>query len=151
MIRNANGIEHRLIKPNHPWSAEGLETVRRAASPKDSQVERMHSTIKDAAVRCFHCDSQDQLRTHLDDVIAGRNRTKPAGAARSAPFMRSAAVAYAVVEQQQYGPAQQKNRENPQQQPRPIGKLRRLRQARLDMGGKIARLALAFGNGCLIG
>ncbi len=36
MICEANGIEHRLTKPNHPWT--------------NGQVERMNRTIKDATV-----------------------------------------------------------------------------------------------------
>ena len=37
MICEANGIEHRLTKPNHPWT--------------NGQVERMNRTIKDATVK----------------------------------------------------------------------------------------------------
>ena len=37
MICEANGIEHRLTKPNHPWT--------------NGQVERMNRTIKDAMYR----------------------------------------------------------------------------------------------------
>jgi hypothetical protein len=40
MICEANGIEHRLTKPNHPWT--------------NGQVERMNRTIKDATVKRFH-------------------------------------------------------------------------------------------------
>jgi len=43
MICEANGIEHRLTKPNHPWT--------------NGQVERMNCTIKDATVKRFHSDS----------------------------------------------------------------------------------------------
>jgi len=43
----ASGIEHRLTKPNHPWT--------------NGQVER------------FHYDSHDQLRTHLADFLAAYN------------------------------------------------------------------------------
>jgi len=50
MICEANGIEHPLTKPNHPWT--------------NGQVERMNRTIKDATVKRFHYDSHDQLRTH---------------------------------------------------------------------------------------
>ncbi len=50
------GIEHRLTKPNHPWT--------------NGQVERMNRTIKDATLRRFHYDSHNQLRTHLADFMA---------------------------------------------------------------------------------
>ena len=59
MICEANGIEHRLTKPNHPWT--------------NGQVERMNRTIKDATVKRFHYDSHDQLRTHLADFLAAYN------------------------------------------------------------------------------
>lgn len=58
-ICEANGIKHRLIKPNHPWI--------------NCQVERMNRTIKDATVKCFHYDDHDQLRTHLADFMAAYN------------------------------------------------------------------------------
>jgi transposase InsO family protein len=45
MICEANGIEHRLTKPNHPWT--------------NGQVERMNRTIKDTTVKRFHYDSHD--------------------------------------------------------------------------------------------
>jgi hypothetical protein len=51
--------EHRLTKPNHPWT--------------NGQVERMNRTIKDATVKRFHYDSDDQLRTHLADFLAAYN------------------------------------------------------------------------------
>jgi len=59
MICEANGIEHRLTKPNHPWT--------------NGQVERMNRTIKDATVKRFHYDSHGQLRTHLTDFLAAYN------------------------------------------------------------------------------
>ncbi len=55
MICEANGIEHRLTEPNHPWT--------------NGQVERKNRTIKDATVKRFHYDSHDQLRTHLADFL----------------------------------------------------------------------------------
>src|SRR6056297_696339 len=59
MICEANGIEHRLTKPNHPWT--------------NGQVERMNRTIKDATVKRYHYDGHDQLRTHLADFMAAYN------------------------------------------------------------------------------
>uniref|UniRef100_A4WY84 Integrase catalytic domain-containing protein n=1 Tax=Cereibacter sphaeroides (strain ATCC 17025 / ATH 2.4.3) TaxID=349102 RepID=A4WY84_CERS5 len=59
MICEANGIEHRLTKPNHPWT--------------NGQVERMNRTIKDATVKRFHYGSHHQLRTHLADFMAAYN------------------------------------------------------------------------------
>ena len=47
----ARGIEHRLTKPNHPWT--------------NGQVERMNRTIKDATIKRYHYDSHEQLRSHL--------------------------------------------------------------------------------------
>lgn len=51
-----NGIEHRLTKPNHPWT--------------NGQVVRMNRTFKDATVKRFHYYSHDQLRTHLPGFLA---------------------------------------------------------------------------------
>jgi transposase InsO family protein len=54
-----HGIEHRLTKPNHPWT--------------NGQVERMNRTIKDATVKRYHYDSHDQLRGHLNDFVSAYN------------------------------------------------------------------------------
>ncbi|CAM3975828.1 Transposase, truncated [Paracoccus yeei] len=59
MICEANGIAHRLTKPNHPWN--------------NGQVERMNRTIKEATVKRFHYDDHDQLRAHLADFMAAYN------------------------------------------------------------------------------
>jgi transposase InsO family protein len=53
------GIEHRLTKPNHPWT--------------NGQVERMNRTIKDATVKRYHYDDHSQLRQHLDDFVSAYN------------------------------------------------------------------------------
>ena len=55
MICAANKIEHRLTKPNHPWT--------------NGQVERMNRTIKEATVKRYHYDSHNQLRGHLSDFL----------------------------------------------------------------------------------
>jgi hypothetical protein len=59
MICEANDIEHRLAKPNHPWT--------------NGQVKRMNRTIKEATVKRFHYESHDQLRTHLAASTAAYN------------------------------------------------------------------------------
>jgi transposase InsO family protein len=59
MICEANEIEHRLTKPNHPRT--------------NGQVERMNPTIKEATVKRFHYERHDQLLTHLTDFMASYN------------------------------------------------------------------------------
>jgi transposase InsO family protein len=54
-----HGIEHRLTKPNHPWT--------------NGQVERMNRTIKEATVHRYHYDNHEQLRRHLDDFVSAYN------------------------------------------------------------------------------
>ncbi len=59
MICEANDIEHRLTKPNHPWT--------------NGQVELMNRTIKEATGKRFHYESHEQLRVHLADFMAAYN------------------------------------------------------------------------------
>ncbi len=54
-ICGANSFEHRLTKPNHPWT--------------NGSVERMNRTIRHATVKRHHYDSHDQLLSHLSDVL----------------------------------------------------------------------------------
>lgn len=54
-----HGIEHRLTKPNHPWT--------------NGQVERMNRTIKEATVKRYHYDGHQQLQSHLTDFINAYN------------------------------------------------------------------------------
>jgi transposase InsO family protein len=61
-ICRAHGIEHRLTKPNHPWT--------------NGQVERMNRTIKDATVKRYHYDSHDQLRKHLQLFLDAYNHAR---------------------------------------------------------------------------
>ncbi len=61
-VCDANGIEHRLTKPNHPWT--------------NGQVRRMNRTIKDAAVKRYHSESHDLLRTRLADCLATDNSAR---------------------------------------------------------------------------
>src|SRR5688500_4770623 len=57
-----NDIEHRLTKPNHPWT--------------NGQVERMNRTLTDATVKRYHYDSHDQLRTHLTLFLDAYNHAR---------------------------------------------------------------------------
>jgi transposase-like protein len=54
-----NDIEHRLTKPNHPWT--------------NGQVERMNRTIKEATVRRYYYESHDRLRAHLATFLEAYN------------------------------------------------------------------------------
>ncbi|MCR9127718.1 MAG: hypothetical protein NXH82_16590 [Rhodobacteraceae bacterium] len=65
MLREANGIAHRLTEPNHPRT--------------NGQVEGMNRTIKAAAVKRFRNDSHDQLRrlTHFMTADNFARRIKP--------------------------------------------------------------------------
>src|SRR5271167_4375889 len=54
-----HGIEHRLTKPNHPWT--------------NGQVERMNTSIKDATLQPSFYDAHEQLKTHLTDVRRAYN------------------------------------------------------------------------------
>jgi transposase InsO family protein len=54
-----HGIEHRLTKPNHPWT--------------NGQVERMNRTLKEATVQRYHYESHEQLRQHLANFLAAYN------------------------------------------------------------------------------
>jgi transposase InsO family protein len=58
-ICRANDIEHRLTKPNHPWT--------------NGQVERMNRTIKEATVNRYHYETHHQLRQHLADFVTAYN------------------------------------------------------------------------------
>ena len=58
-ICREHDIEHRLTKPNHPWT--------------NGQVERMNRTIKDATVKRYHYGSHDELRQHLQLFIDAYN------------------------------------------------------------------------------
>jgi hypothetical protein len=58
-ICREHDIEHRLTKPNHPWT--------------NGQVERMNRTIKEATVKRYHYDSHDELRTHLGNFVDAYN------------------------------------------------------------------------------
>jgi hypothetical protein len=57
-----HGIEHRLTKPNHPWT--------------NGQVERMNRTLKEAMVQRYYYESHEQLRAHLADFLAAYNFAK---------------------------------------------------------------------------
>jgi transposase InsO family protein len=55
-------VEHRLTKPNHPWT--------------NGQVERMNRTLKEATVRRYHYATHQQLREHLVAFLDAYNFAK---------------------------------------------------------------------------
>ena len=55
-------IEHRLTKPNHPWT--------------NGQVERMNRTLKEATVKRYHYENHAQLREHLYNFLNAYNFAK---------------------------------------------------------------------------
>ena len=55
-------IDHRLTRPNHPWT--------------NGQVERMNRTLKEATVRTYHYDTHEQLRAHLAAFLNAYNFAK---------------------------------------------------------------------------
>ena len=57
-----NDIDHRLTKPNHPWT--------------NGQVERMNRTLKEATVRRYYYDSHERLREHLAAFVDAYNHAK---------------------------------------------------------------------------
>lgn len=61
-VCDENGIEHRLTKPNHPWT--------------NGQVERLNRTLKDATVKRFHYESHDQLRQQLQLFLDAYNHAR---------------------------------------------------------------------------
>jgi transposase InsO family protein len=61
-ICRENSIEHRLTKPNHPWT--------------NGQVERMNRTLKEATVRRYHYDTGGQLQQHLAAFLDAYNFAK---------------------------------------------------------------------------
>src|SRR6202158_4846664 len=62
MLCDTNGIEHRLTKPNHPWT--------------NGQVERMNRTLKEATVKRYHYGTHAQLKEHLHAFLMAYNFAK---------------------------------------------------------------------------
>ena len=62
MLCQANGIEHRLTKPNHPWT--------------NGQVERMNRTLKEATVQRYHYGTHTQLKAHVHAFLMAYNFAK---------------------------------------------------------------------------
>jgi transposase InsO family protein len=60
--RYRRGIEHRLTKPNHPWT--------------NGQVERMSRTLKEATVQRYHYGTHAQRKAHLHAFLMAYNFAK---------------------------------------------------------------------------
>ena len=57
-----HGIAHRLTKPGHPWT--------------NGQVERMNRTLKEATVKRYYYENQQQLKEHLYSFLNAYNFAK---------------------------------------------------------------------------
>jgi transposase InsO family protein len=62
LLCQQHGIEHRLTKPNHPWT--------------NGQVERMNRTLKEATVNRYHYETNEQLKAHLSVFLMAYNFAK---------------------------------------------------------------------------
>jgi transposase-like protein len=62
IVCDDNDIEHRLTKPNHPWT--------------NGQVERMNRTLKEATVKRYHYGTHAQLKEHLQAFLMAYNFAK---------------------------------------------------------------------------
>jgi transposase InsO family protein len=62
LLCQQHGIEHRLTKPNHPWT--------------NGQVERMNRTLKEATVNRYHYETNEQLKAHLSAFLMAYNFAK---------------------------------------------------------------------------
>jgi transposase InsO family protein len=62
LLCQEHGIEHRMTKPNHPWT--------------NGQVERMNRTLKEATVKRYHYENHDQLKAHLNAFLMAYNFAK---------------------------------------------------------------------------
>ena len=61
-ICRQHNIEHRLTKPNHPWT--------------NGQAEHMNRTIKDATVNRYYYRKKGELEMHLNTFLATYNYVK---------------------------------------------------------------------------
>jgi transposase InsO family protein len=62
MLCDANDIEHRLTKPNHPWT--------------NGQVERVNRTLKEATVQRYHYGKHVELMAHFHAFLMAYNFAK---------------------------------------------------------------------------
>jgi transposase InsO family protein len=58
-VCRVHGAEHRLTKPNRPWT--------------NGQVERINRANEETTVKRYHYSSHDQLNNHLSDSITAYN------------------------------------------------------------------------------
>ena len=61
-VCDEHNIEHRLTKPNHPWT--------------NGQVERMNRTLKEATVKRYHYETPQHLKEHLHTFLMAYNFAK---------------------------------------------------------------------------
>ncbi len=96
-VCRANGIEHRLTRPNHPLGdpmiAVPAGTDRQLCCRwTNGQAERMNRTIKEATVRTFHYASADELKRRLDAFLLAYNHARRLKTLRAKPLTTSSAT-----------------------------------------------------------
>ncbi len=72
-VRGENGIGHRLIKTNHPWTNGQVERMNRAISEGEADQKTIRGIVFPLNVKRFHYDNDDQSRRHLQDFIDAYN------------------------------------------------------------------------------
>ena len=54
MTCKANGIEHRLAKPNHPWTSGQVERMNRTIKQSEAGKEMVWWTVSPLNFKRFH-------------------------------------------------------------------------------------------------
>ena len=73
MICDAHGVEHRLTRPNHPWTNGQVERMNRTIKDGEADQKTIRGIVFLRNVKRFHYQDHQQLRAHLGDYMAAYN------------------------------------------------------------------------------